>query len=354
MKGLILCGGTGSRLWPITLSIPKQLIPIGNKPVLFYILDSLVQANIRDIGIIVNHNEAVFKEALTVYNNKHINITFINQNQPIGLANAVLEAEHYIDYDSFLMVLGDNFYDINLNHFVNDFLSRNLNCQLLLKEVNDPHRFGVAEVNEVKIVSLVEKPKDPPSNLAITGIYLFDKRIFDGCKAISPSFRGEFEITDAIKWLLDHGYSIGYQITQKGWQDLGKPEDILESNRNILNVKDAYILGEITEGCKVTGTIDLGKNSKIIDSIVRGPVTIGENSIIKNAEIGPYASIGKEVYIENTRIQNSIIFDQCFIKHINNIIDESIVGSGSKIESSIASKVGHHLILGKNSKVALG
>lgn len=354
MKGLILCGGTGSRLWPITLSTPKQLIPIGNKPVLFYIIDSLVQANIMDIGIIVNHNEAIFREALAAYCNKNINITFIDQKQPIGLANAVLEAEHYIDNDNFLMVLGDNFYDINLTQFLDDFISRNLNCKLLLKEVNDPHRFGVADVNEEKIVNLVEKPKNPPSNLAITGIYLFDNRIFDGCKAISPSWRGEFEITDAIKWLLDHGYNIGYQITQKGWQDLGKPEDILESNRNVLNIKYAYILGDINNGSKVTGTIDLGKNSKIIDSIINGPVTIGEDSIIKNSEIGPYTSIGKEAYIENARIQNSIVFDQCFITDVKNVIDESIVGSGSELGSAVTSRVSHQFILGKNSKVILG
>jgi len=353
MKALVLCGGTGSRLWPITLSLPKQLIPICNKPVLFYILDSLIEASIRDIGIIVNHNETIFKEALVAYSHKDINITYINQNQPIGLANAVLEAKDFIANDNFLMILGDNFYDLNLSNFIDNFLLKNLNCKLLLKEVKEPNRFGVAEVTEDKITNLIEKPKNPPSNLAITGIYLFDNKIFDGCKAITPSWRGEYEITDAIKWLLDNGYNIGYQVIPKGWQDLGKPEDILEANRNTLRTKDGCILGHIDENCKVTGTINLGNNSAIIDSVIRGPVIIGENSIIKNSNIGPYTSIGSEVYIENSKIQNSIILDSSYIKNIMSGINESIIDSDSKIEGSSILNEGHSFILGKNSRIIL-
>lgn len=354
MKGLILCGGTGSRLWPITLSLPKQLIPIGNKPVLFYIIESLIQANIRDIGIVVNHNDSAFREALAAYSSRNINFTFIDQKQPAGLANAVLEAEPYIGSDDFVMILGDNFYDMSLSNSVDAFLCGSHNCLLLLKEVMDPHRFGVAEVTEKRIVDLIEKPQNPPSNLAITGIYLFDKSIFDGCRAISPSRRGEYEITDAIKWLLDQGYNVGYRLIQKGWLDLGSPEDILEANRIILDKKNASISRCIHEGCIPSGSIDLGNNSKIINSTIKGPITIGENSIIKDSEIGPYASVGKEVHIENARIRNSIILDQCSIMHIMHVIDESIVGSGSVIESSPEAGRGCNFVIARNSRIILG
>lgn len=353
MKGIILCGGKGSRLRPITLSLPKQLIPIVNKPILFYIIDSFIESDIYDIGIIVNNNEEVFKEALKYYNDEDINITYINQQEPLGLADAVLKAEEFVKDDNFLMVLGDNFYNIDIRGFIDSYLLSKTNCKLMLKEVKDPQRYGIAYIEDDKIKNLIEKPKNPLSNLAITGIYLFDNNIFKACKSITPSLRGELEITDAIRWLLYNGYDIGYEIIKKGWEDLGKPEDIIQANKNKLKTIEFNIQGFVENECEIIGDIKLGKNSKIINSIIIGPVTIGENTVIKNSIIGPYVSINDECYIENSQIQSSIILDRCQIENITNGIYNSIIGSDSVFENRNKSKKGYSLILGKDSKIIL-
>jgi glucose-1-phosphate thymidylyltransferase len=351
MKALILCGGMGSRLWPVTLSIQKQLIPIANKPILFYIIDSLVEANIVDIGILSNQKEEIFNRALSFYEKREkIKYTYIDQDKPIGLANAVVSARGFIGDEKFIMILGDNIYQFSLKKFLDKFNSEKVNCSILLKEVENPSQFGVADVLNGKIVDLVEKPKNPPTNLAITGIYAFDSNIFKACENIKPSWRGEYEITDAIKWLLDNNYSVTYDILEGEWKDLGGPEDILKENMNKLIDIENNVSGEIIS-TNITGKIVLGKDSKIINSIIRGPVSIGDGVMIQNSYIGPYTSLGNNVSISNCQIENSIILDESNISNIDSIIDSSIVEKGSVIKKSTQLRKVNSFLLAKNSLV---
>mgnify|MGYP000920858543 FL=1 len=353
MKALVLCGGTGSRLWPVTLSIQKQLIPIANKPILFYIIDSLVEANILDIGILTNQKEDIYREALNSYEKKDkVKFTFIKQENPTGIANAVSSSKKFIGEEKFVMILGDNMYQFNLHEFLEKFISQQCNCKILLKEVENPSQFGVVNISNGKIMGLVEKPVNPPTNLAITGIYAFDSNIFKACESIKPSWRGEYEITDAIRWLLDNGYSVDYDILDGEWMDLGTPEDILKENVNkLMDIKDS-ILGEVIFS-DIIGKIVLGKNSKIINSNVRGPVSIGDSVIIENSYIGPYTSLGNNVFISNCQIENSIILDESNISNIKSIIDSSIIERGTVIKKSSQLRKANSFLLAKNSLVVL-
>jgi len=353
MKGLILCGGLGTRLRPITYSLPKQLIPIANRPVIFYIIDSLVSAGINNIGIVVNDNEFVFKEMLKEYNNNEVTFEFIRQRKPLGLANAVYLAKDFINQDDFVMILGDNLYEVDIEDFINKFKRDSLNSRILLKEVKEPKRFGIAKTIDGKLVDLIEKPKNPPSNLAITGVYIFDNNIFDACKNIDKSQRGEYEITDAIKWLIDNKYKVGFDILNGWWRDLGKPTDILDANNYKLNHIRNEIKGIIDEKSVVSGKIILGENSKIYNSVIRGPVVIGNNSIIENSYIGPYSSISNQIRIINSEIENSIILDSCYIENIDKVIDSSIIERNCTIINKGFHRKVNSFVLGKNSKVII-
>lgn len=350
MKGLILCGGTGSRLWPITLSIQKQLIPIANKPLLFYILDSLLKANIKEIGIVINEHEETFRKILKKYEDDVI-IRYIKQEKPVGLADATYSGRNFIKDDNFIMILGDNLYELNIENSIQRFIDKKVNCHLLLKEVADPKRFGIANICNDSLIDVIEKPNIPPTNLAITGMYIFDKNIFTACKKIKPSWRGEYEITDAIKWLLNNEYKVSYEIFDGSWKDLGKPEDVLEANVNQLKKIRENVLGSV-DNSKVVGKIDLGSNSQIINSIVNGPVSIGENTIIRDSFLGAYTSISNNVKITNARLENCIILDGCRISNVNSTIASSIIERDSRIEKASSNK-GYNLLLGKNSRVLL-
>lgn len=353
MKGVILCGGLGTRLRPITYSTPKQLIPVSNRPIIFYILDSLAKANISEIGIIINDNEEIFKDVLKDYENKDINLEFIHQLQPLGLADAVATSEEFVKDDDFIVVLGDNFYELNLINVIEDFYSTSSNCSILLYEVTDPQNYGIAEVKEDKVLNVEEKPKNPKTNLAITGIYIFDKNIFKACKEIRPSWRGEYEITDSIKWLLDNAYKVTYNFLESLWVDLGTSKEIIYINQYNLSKIEPYTKGLIDEKSKITGNISLGENSKIFNSIIRGPVIIGNNTIIENSYIGPYTSIMNNVKIVDSQIENSIVLDKCIITKVGNIIDSSIIGSNSTIVSNNSYRKANTFILGKDSNLIL-
>lgn len=353
MKALILCGGIGSRLWPITLSLPKQLIPIAGRPIFHYILDSLVSADIYNIGIVVNNNEQIFKESLKKYDNSKIKTTFINQEIPKGLADAVMISKEFINNERFIMILGDNFYNINLKDIVSQFSKGKMNCKLILKRVSNPKNYGIAVVMGENIVDVMEKPNQSPSNLAITGIYLFDKNIFTGCSSIKPSWRGEYEITDAIKWLVENKYMVNYEIIEEGWKDLGCPEAIVEANQNAMYKISNSIIGTIDNDSKLSGRIILGKNSEVIGSIIRGPAIIGDNSIISNSYIGPFTVIANGVKIINSSIENSIVLDDCNISYSESVIDSSIIDKCSQIEKNISLKKSSSFLLARNSKVIL-
>ncbi|MBZ2173700.1 glucose-1-phosphate thymidylyltransferase [Schnuerera sp. xch1] len=351
MKSIILCGGKGTRLQPITYTIPKQLIPIANKPLIVYIIELLLDSGIDEIAIVINNNNKVkFQRVLNQYFTN--DFEYIIQDNPKGIAHSLLFCEEFINEEKFIAVLGDNSFNSNLKSFIEDFMNKEQNCKILLKEVDSPEKYGIAYIGNNKIINLEEKPKIAFSNLAITGLYAFDNSIFRASREIQPSNGGEYEITDAIKWLLFNGYDIGYEILKGNWRDVGSPMNVIEENIYRLNFIDESIVGEIVNS-HISGKVTLRKGSVIYNSIVRGPVIIGENTIIKNSYIGPYTSIGNEVKINKTNIESSIILDRCTILAVQNTIDYSILGECSTVSNENGLKKRNRLILGKGSRVYL-
>lgn len=351
MKAVILCGGKGSRLKPITYSLPKQLIPIANKPLLAYTIDLLINIGIEEISIVVNeYNKRIFEKVLSEY--FEFNIKYIVQKKPKGVAHGLLSAKEFVGEEKFIMILGDNSFQFNLKRFIKNFSDNRNNCRILLKKVKNPEDFGVAYIGNNKIINLEEKPKRAFSDLAVTGLYVFDSNIFKACKEIQLSSRGEYELIDAIKWLLKKGYNVGYEIFDGEWRDIGKTKDVLEENISKLDYAKTSVKGEIINS-NVVGKVVLAEGAVIFNSIVRGPVTIGENSVIKYSYIGPYTSIGEKVKINRSNIEGSILLDNCLINGVETIIDESIIGEGSIITSKKGLKKANSFVLGKNSKVYL-
>lgn len=351
MKALILCGGKGTRLRPITDFIPKQLIPIANKPLIFYTIELLLKSGINEIGIVVNEeNKDIFKQTLD--DKFEIDFHYFIQNKPKGIADGVLQAEEFIGDEKFVMVLGDNSFKLDLKKFIDDFIESKSNCKLLLKEVDNPEKFGVAIISNNKIINLEEKPKVAYSNLAIVGIYAFDNNIFNACKNITPSSRGEYEITDAIKWMIHQGYDVGYEILSGYWRDVGSHSDVIKENINTLNSIENEIKGHI-ENSSISGEVIIEKGAVIYNSIVRGPIIVGTNSTVKDSYVGPYTSIGKGVNIDKSNIECSIILDSCSISSVKTPIDYSIIGEGSIITKERGIKGANKFITGKNSIIYL-
>lgn len=354
MKGVVLCGGQGNGLSPITHTLPKELIPISNRPILFYILDSLLEANISELGIVISSdNEEIFKSFLKEYKSQKINYEFIYQSQPLGSADAVAITEDFVKDDDFIVIFGDNFYEVKLDEIVDDFYNSNSNCKILLKEVDEPENYIIAEIEEKQVLSLEEKPKKPKSNLAVAGIYIFDKNIFKACKEIGLSYTGEYEIIDGIKWLIVNGYKVTCNISEALWVNMRTSKDILHANQHILSRMKGNIKGLINEKSIITGSVSLAEGSKIYNSIIRGPVIIGTNTIIENSYIGPYTSIMNNVKIIDSQIENSIVLDKCTISRFMNIIDSSIIGENTTIISNNSCKRRNSFVLGNGSSLIL-
>jgi len=353
LKALVLCAGKGTRLRPLTDSTTKPLIPVANRPILFYVLDQVKQVGISDIGIVVSpNNREQIQSAVGDGASWNAKITYIEQTEARGLAHAVISAESYLKESPFLMFLGDNLIEGDLSLFVDKFCRDTCTAFVLLKEVPDPRLFGVAELDDNgKVVRLVEKPKEPKSNLALVGVYFFTTMIHQATRKIKPSWRGELEITDAIQWLLDHGESVYSHIVQGWWLDTGKKEDLLTANRIIL--KDSIkrkIKGIVDSNSQIKGRVELGKSTQIINSVVRGPVSIASACQIKDSNIGPYTSIGTGTFIENSHLDKNIILANCTIRNIEHLTD-SIVGSNSEIIGQSNSPAKLRLFIGSYSKV---
>ncbi len=355
MKGLILSGGVGSRLRPLTHTSAKQLIPIANKPILFYALEAMKEAGIKDIGIVVGDTKEEIQEAVGDGSSFGLSITYIEQEAPLGLAHAVKISKDFIKDDHFVMYLGDNILKDGVKDFVEEFESKGApNALILLCEVPHPEHFGVAELDKNgKVTRLVEKPKVPKSKFALVGAYIFDSNIFKAVENIKPSWRKELEITDAIQWLIDKGYKVESHKVKGWWKDTGKPEDILEANKLVLEMISSDIKGEIDKKSDLNGEIVLGKGSKVIGSTLRGPVAIAENCLIKNSYIGPFTSINYGAKIEGSEIEHSIILEETEIVNIKGRIDESLVGKGAKIRSRDDKPKSHKFILGDKSDITL-
>ena len=352
MKALILSGGHGTRLRPLTYSQQKQLIPVANKPVLFYAIEDVIEAGIQEIGIIVGPNAEQVKK--TVLSHKwDANIEFIYQGEPKGLAHAILVARDYLGDDDFVMYLGDNILREGIVRHKEHFENGNYDASILLQEVPNPGQFGVAELSEdgKTIKRLVEKPKVPPSNLALVGIYFFKPVIHEAVENIKPSWRNELEITDAIQWLIDNGYRIGWTKVTGWWKDTGKPEDLLEANRLILDDIKTDI--RISTKARIYGRVIIGEGSEIDENtVIKGPVVIGSNVKISNSYIGPYTSIGDNVVIENTEIEDSIILEGSEIRNAGRIV-ESLIGKEVKILKQDVHPLGRKLVLGDRSRIIL-
>jgi len=357
MKGIILHGGYGTRLRPLTHTGPKQLIPVANKPISQHALEDLVEAEINEIAIVLgNTYPEKVKEHYGDGSKFGAKITYINQGEPKGIAHAIGLCEQHIQNEPFIVYLGDNLIKGGIKDFTETFKTSNHEAMILLSEVENPQRFGVAKFDENrKLIGIVEKPKQPPSNYALTGIYFFRPIIFKMIKQLKPSWRGELEITEAIQLLLENGYDVGYQIVKGWWKDTGAPEDILEANRLVLDELESSIKGKIEDNSCIQGKVSIGENTIIKQgALIRGPATIGENSSIENnVYIGPYTSIGNEVTIKRGEIENSIIMDHCLIDADERIVD-SIIAPHSKIISNDSNKPrGRRFILGERSHVEL-
>ena len=351
---MILHGGYGTRLRPLTHTGPKQLIPVANKPISQYVLEDLRNSGIKEIAIILgNIYPEKVKEFYGDGRKFGVNITYIYQGEPKGIAHAVGLCEEFVE-EEFVVYLGDNILKGGIDRYVKEFSESDMDAMILLCKVDRPELFGVAKFNdEGKLVGLVEKPKTPPSSYALTGIYFFRRAIFDAIKRLKPSWRGEFEITEAIHLLLVNGYKVGHQIVEGWWKDTGTPEDILEANRLILDDLQGQIDGVVENQSSIQGRIAIGSGSLVKSgALIRGPAIIGENSTIEgDVYIGPYTSIGNNVIIRSGEVENSIIMDGCFIDIDDRIID-SIIGPNTRIILDAESKPsGRRFIIGESSQI---
>ena len=353
MKALVLSGGAGTRLRPITHTSAKQLIPIANKPILFYGLEAIAGAGITEVGIVVGDTHAEIEEAVGDGSAFGVNVTYIKQDAPLGLAHAVKIAEDFMAGEPFLMYLGDNLIKDSLGQLVSEFENTGSNSLILLARVSNPSSFGVAELSDDGSVKrLVEKPKEPPSDLALVGVYLFDSKIYEAVKNIEPSWRNELEITDAIQYLLEHGYKVHHHIIKKWWKDTGRLEDLLEANRMELETIERRIEGEVDNKSRVDGKVVVEKGAKIDSSDIRGPVVIGKDAIISGSYVGPFTSISFGVTIENSEIEHSIVCENSVIRDMKRI-EDSLIGKGVHILRSTSRPAAHMIMVGDSSRIEI-
>lgn len=353
MKGLILSGGKGTRLRPLTFTQAKQLVPVANKPVLFYGIEALKEAGITDIGIIVGDTKQEIKHATGDGTRWGINISYIEQEAPLGLAHAVKIAEDFLEKEPFVMYLGDNILKSGITSLVEEFKEKKPNALILLTEVPNPQMFGVAELEGERVVRLVEKPKNPASNLALVGVYMFDFHIFEAVKAIKPSWRNELEITDAIQYLVEHGYEVQPHLVTGWWKDTGKIEDILDANRLILETIAEDIRGEVDEASRINGQVVIEKGVVVRNSIIRGPAIIGANSEILDSYIGPFTSIQNNCRIVQTEIEHSIVLERSEIVEVGSRIDESLIGREVKIFKCPPKPSAFRFMVGDKSEIGI-
>ena len=355
MKALILAGGRGTRLRPITYTMAKHLLPVANKPILFYVLDQITEAGITDIGIIVSpETGSSIKEVLAGGSRWGVKITYILQPEPGGLAHAVKTAQDFLSDSSFLLFLGDNLIQGGIKDFVGQFHASTPDALILLKEVPDPRAFGVAELDASgKIVRLTEKPEEPKSNLVLVGVYLFTPEIHKAIAQIKPSPRGELEITDAIQELLEMGKGITSHILQGWWLDTGTKDDLLEANYIVLDefLKED-IKGDVDSQSRIAGRVEIRKGARVENSLIRGPVSIAEDCHIRNSFIGPFTSIGAGTVIEDSSVEYSVILENCHILKIKRLAD-SVIGRKTNVIKQEQNFKTTRLFVGDDARVEL-
>jgi len=353
MKALILAGGKGTRLRPITFSMAKQLLPVANKPVIEYGIEAIRDAGISDFGIIVGDTHEEVEKAIGDGSKWGIKTTFIKQDQPLGLAHAVKTAQGYLGEDNFIMYLGDNLIKSSVADIVKDFEQKRPTASILLTPVPNPSDFGVAEMSGDRVVRLEEKPKKPRSNLALVGVYLFDKTVHAAIDKLKPSARGEYEITDAIQSLIDDGCTVRSQVIEGWWKDTGTVEAILEANRLILEDIVPTNLASICKESRIEGRVSIGKGSVIKNSTIRGPVAIADCCTIENCFVGPFTSIDHNTHLANVEVENSIVLAECDLSNIATRIEASLIGRGARVGKSQGMPRTVRFVLGDSSTVDL-
>ena len=353
LKGLILSGGKGTRLRPITHTSAKQLVPVANKPVLFYGIEAMVRAGITEIGIIIAPETGEeIKQAAGDGSQFGASITYILQVSPAGLAHAVLTAEDFIGDSPFVMYLGDNLLQGGISDLVEAFKSNDPDALILLTRVPDPEHFGVAELHDGKVVQLAEKPPEPKTDLALVGVYMFKSSVFEAARAIEPSARGELEITDAIQHLVDSGKNVEPHLVDGWWKDTGRLEDMLEANRQVLDEVERSVEGELIDST-VDGRVVIEPGAKLERTVVRGPAVIAAGAHVTDSYIGPYSSIGENVRVERSEIEYSIVLSDSTISDLGARLEASLIGKHSKIERSDKLPKAFQMLVGDNCEISL-
>jgi glucose-1-phosphate thymidylyltransferase len=354
LKGLILSGGAGTRLRPITHTSAKQLVPVANKPVLFYGIEALVEAGVTQIGIIIAPETGDEIRAAAGDGSRFgAEITYIVQDAPKGLAHAVLTAEDFLEGSPFVMYLGDNLLADGLTGLVSTFRESEPDALILLTPVDDPQHYGVAELDGERIVRLVEKPKDPPSNLALVGVYLFQPAIFEAARALEPSWRGELEITEAIQSLIEDDHRVESEVVVGWWKDTGQLADMLEANRLVLEEVETSVEGEVDESSRVEGRVVIEAGAHVHGSVVRGPAVIAAGARIEDAYVGPYTSIGENVRVVRSEIEHSIVLSGSQVEDLGTRMEASLLGREVKLTRSEGRPRTLRMLVGDKSEIKL-
>jgi glucose-1-phosphate thymidylyltransferase len=356
VKALILAGGAGTRLRPITHTSAKQLVPVANKPILFYGLEQMAEAGIVEIGIVVGDTAEEIRAAVGDGSTWGLKVTYIPQEAPLGLAHCVLIAQDFLGADDFVMYLGDNLLRQGVKEFVERFETDGRShsvAQILLARVPDPQRFGVAEIGpNGEVLRLVEKPADPPSDLALVGVYLFGPTIHEAVRAIRPSGRGELEITDAIQWLLDNGHRVHHQVVDGWWIDTGKLDALLEGNRLILETLDQRVEGSVDADSRIEGRVVVCEGADVVSSVIRGPAIIGAGTRIEHSFVGPFTSIAERCHVLRSEIEHSVVLEDSRIVDIPRV-EDSLIGKEAVVTRSARRPRANRFMLGDHSQVDL-
>jgi glucose-1-phosphate thymidylyltransferase len=353
VKGLILSGGKGARLRPLTYTSAKQLVPVANKPVLFYGIEALAAAGITRIGIVVGDTRQEIRDAVGDGSRWGVRAEYIDQEAPLGLAHAVMISEPFIGGEPFVMYLGDNLLNAGIARFVEEFERDRPAAQILLARVPDPQMFGVAELRDGRVVRLVEKPEEPIGDLALVGVYMFGPEVFDSVKRIHPSARHELEITDAIQDLIDRGLDVRPLVVEGWWKDTGKLEDLLEANRLILDTFERRVGGIVDDQSRVEGKVVIEPGAVIERSVIRGPAIIGANARVVQAYVGPFTSIMNDVRIQDTEIEHSIVLEGSCLHDLPKRVIDSLVGKNVRISRGPLKPSAYRFMLGDNSEVGI-
>jgi glucose-1-phosphate thymidylyltransferase len=353
LKGLILSGGRGTRLRPITHTSAKQLVPVANKPVLFYGIEAMAQAGISEVGIIIAPETGdEIRAAVGDGSQFGVNVTYLVQDDPLGLAHAVLTAEPFLGNQPFVMYLGDNLLQGGISDLVSAFRANAPDALILLTPVPDPENYGVAELDGDRVVRLVEKPPEPATDLALVGVYMFTASVHEAARAIEPSARGELEITDAIQWLVDSGQRVEPHVVQGWWKDTGRLEDMLEANRLVLDNIEARVEGELVES-QVDGRVVVEPGARLERSNVRGPAIIGAGARLIDAYIGPYTAIGEGCLIQNAEVEHSILLGGSSVRDLDGRMESSLLGRNVSIRRDSRQPRAYRFMVGDNSEIAI-